>query len=89
MSELAEPIREVSKEKLPFKWGPEDQATFIQMKKEIESAPVPAYYNPKEQTTLQTDASVKGLGACLSQEDKSVYFASKALIDAQKGYVAI
>ena len=38
---------------------------------------------------LQTDASIKGLGACLPQEEKPVHFASKALTDAQKGYVAI
>ena len=38
---------------------------------------------------LQTDASIKGLGAFLLQEDKSVYFASKAITDAQRGYVAI
>ena len=38
---------------------------------------------------LQTDASIKGLGACLLQEEKPVYFGSKALSDAQKGYVAI
>ena len=38
---------------------------------------------------LQTDASIKGLGACLLQDSKSVYFTSKALTEAQKGYVAI
>ena len=48
-----------------------------------------AYYNSKKQTVLQTDASIKGLGACLLQDEKPVYFASKALTDAQKGYVAI
>ena len=48
-----------------------------------------AYYNSKKHTVLQTDASIKGLGACLLQEEKLVYFASKALTDAQKGYVAI
>ena len=37
---------------------------------------------------LQMDASIKGLGACLLQEEKPVYFASKALTDAQKGYMA-
>ena len=31
----------------------------------------------------------KGLGACLWQEDKPVYFASEALAEAWKGYVAI
>ena len=88
MSELAEPIRELSKDKVPFNWGPEHQQAITQMKKEISSAPVLAYYNPQKQTMLQTDASIKGLDACLL-EDKPVYFASKALTDAQKGYVTI
>ena len=36
-----------------------------------------ACYNPKKQTMLQTDASIKGLDSCLLQEEKPVYFASK------------
>ena len=88
LSELAEPIRELSKDKVPFNWGPEHQQAFTQIKKEIASALVLAYYNPKKQTTLQMDASVKGIGTCLLQDDSSVYFASKALNNAQKGYVA-
>ena len=48
-----------------------------------------AYDNPKQQTILQIDASIKGLGACLLQEEKPIYFASKAHTEAQKGYVAI
>ena len=59
------------------------------MKQEIVSVPILAYYNPKKQTALQTDANIKGLVACLLQEEKPVYFASKALTDAQWGYVAI
>ena len=89
LSELAEPIRELSKDKLPFNWGPEHQQAFRQMKKEIASAPVLTYYNPKKQTTLQRDASVKDFGACLLQDDRPVYFASKALTGGQKVYVAI
>ena len=59
------------------------------MKKEISCAPMLAYYNPKKQTMLQTDVSMKGPGACLLQEENPVSFASKALTEAQKGYVAI
>ena len=59
------------------------------MKQEIISVPILAYYNPKKQTVLQTDASIKGLGACLLQEEKPVYFASKALTVEQWGYIAI
>ena len=38
---------------------------------------------------LQTGASCKRLDACLLQNQKPVYFASKALSETQKGYVAI
>ena len=89
LSELAQFIRESSKDKIPFNWGPEYQAAFIKMKQVISSAPMLAYYNHKRQTQLQTDTSIKGLGACLLQEGKPVYFASEALTEAQKGYVAI
>ena len=52
-------------------------------------APILAYYNPNKPTILQTNASCKGLGACLLQNEKPMYFASKALTEMQKGYVAI
>ena len=89
MSELAELLRELSKDNVPFNWGHDHQAAFTQMKQEISSAPVLAYYNPKKQTMLQTDASIKDLGSCLLQEEKPVYFAMKALTVAQKGYVVV
>ena len=89
LSEIAEPIRELAKDKVPFNWGPEHQSSFTQMKQEIVSAPILAYYNPKKKTVLQTYASIKGLGACLLQEEKPVYFPSEALTEAQWGYVVI
>ena len=52
LSELAQPTRELSKDKVPFNWGSEHQQAFELMKKEIASAAVLAYYNPKKQTTL-------------------------------------
>ena len=74
---------------MPFNWGPEHHAPFKQIKKEIVRAPILACYNPKKETTLQTDASIKGLGVCLLQDQKPVFFASKALTETQQGYVAI
>ena len=89
LSELAEPIRELCKDKVTFNWGQEHQAAFKQMKHEIVRAPILAYYNPKKETVLQTDAGVKGFGACLLQDQKPVYFTSKALTETHHGYVAI
>ena len=89
LPELAEPIRELSRDKVPFNWGPEHQEAFNQMNKEIVRAPILTYYNLKKETVLQTDISTKGLGACLLQDQKPVYFVSNALTEAQRGYVAI
>ena len=40
VSELAEPIWELVKDKVPFNWGQEHQSAFTQMKQEIISAPI-------------------------------------------------
>ena len=74
---------------VPFQWGPEHTEAFTSIKQEIIQAPVLKYYDPKKPTVLQTDASAKGLGACLPQCEHPVYFGIKALTDSQKGYVAI
>ena len=86
---LQNPSRKLSKEKVPFNWGPEHEESFKLVKRENANAPILAYYNPRKPTVLQTDASIKGLGACLLQDERPVYFASKALTEAQRGYVAI
>ena len=52
LSEFAEPIRELCKDKVPFNWGPEFQAAFKQIKCEIVRAPILAYYNPKKEIVL-------------------------------------
>ena len=77
------------KEKVPFNWGLEHQESFIMLKNGIVRVPILAYYNPQKEIILQTDASTKGLGACLLQNEKPMYFASKALTETQRGYVAI
>ena len=89
LTELSEPIRELIKDKEPFNWGPEHQESFAMLKKELVGAPVLAYHNPQKETILQTDDSTKGLGACLLQDEKPIYFASKALTEIQRGYVVV
>ena len=69
--------------------GPERNQAFDSIKKEIVQAHILRYYNPKKATVLQTDASIKGLGACLLQDGHPIYFASKSLQDAECGYVSI
>ena len=89
LTELSEPIRELTKEKVPYNWGLEQQESFKALKKELVRAPILAYSNPRKETILQTDTSTKGLGVCLLQDNKPIYFTSKALTETQRGYVAI
>ena len=44
------------------------------------------YFNPNSSTTLQTNASKKGLGAVLLQNSKPVMFASRALTGSERNY---
>ena len=44
------------------------------------------YFNINAETTLQTDTSKKGLGACLIQNGKAVCNASRALTETEQNY---
>ena len=45
-----------------------------------------AYFNPKSEHIIQTDASLKGLGAVLLQEDRLVIYVSRTLTPAEERY---
>ena len=49
LSELSEPITELSKERVPFNWGLEHQDAFNVIKKEMAQAPILAYYYPNKE----------------------------------------
>ena len=51
--------------------------------------PVLKYFEPKEELTLQSDASDTGLGAVLTQNEQPIAFASRALSDAETRYAQI
>ena len=59
------------------------------MKRDIAAAPILAYYNPRKQNSFSKYTSIKGLGACLLQYEKPIYFTNKALTNAQRSYVAL
>ena len=52
---------------------------FQRLKMEISNMKALPYFGTSAETTLQTDVSKKGLGACLIQNGKVVCYASRAL----------
>ena len=53
---------------------------------EISNVKALPYFNVNAETTLQMDASKKGLGACLIQNGKVVCYASRALTKTDQNY---
>ena len=47
------------------------------------------YFDVDAKTTLQTDASKKGLGACLIQNGVVVSFASQTLTKSEQNYLSL
>ena len=53
----------------PFQWTSEHQESLEKLKEALTSAPVLAYPDYSKPFVLETDASLKGLGVVLLQED--------------------
>ena len=53
----------------PFQWTSDHQEAFEKLKLVLTTVPVLAYLNYSKPFLLETDASLKGLGTVLSQED--------------------
>ena len=60
--------------------------TFSRTKEEISKNVTLPYFNPSSETTLQTDASKKGLGAVILQDSRPVMFTSRALTGSERNY---
>ena len=86
---LTEPLRFLIRKNVPYNWNVEHTEAVNAIKKEIANAGKLKHFDPLKETVLQTDASIKGLGACLLQEEKPVFFASRSLSSAEKNYTAI
>ena len=80
------PLRELLKKDVPFLWHEDHQRTFEDLKRCIDSESCLSYYNPQKEAVLEVDASQRGLGACLLQDNKPVAFASKTLTPTQAAY---
>ena len=68
LSQASEPCRALTESNKDFVWGKVEQEHFEQIKALISEDQLLRFYNVKKPTTIQCDASTKGLGATLLQE---------------------
>ena len=86
LAELSEPLREICRQDVEFELTESVHVAFSRTKEEISKNVTLPYINPGRPTTLQTNASKKGLGAVILQDSRPVMFVSRALTGAEKNY---
>ena len=83
---LAAPLSALTHQATDYKPGKTHFENFNQLKVEISNMKVLPYFDVNAETTLQMDASKKGLGACLIQKGKVICYASRALTKTEQNY---
>ena len=86
LAELSEPLREICRQDAEFELNESVCVAFSRTKEEISKNVTLPYFNSRSATTLQTNASKKGLGAVILQDSRPVMFASWVLTGAEKNY---
>ena len=83
---LAAPLSALTHQATDYKPGKVHFENFNQLKVEISNMKVLPYFDVNAETTLQMDASRKGLRACLIQKGKVICYASMALTKTEQNY---
>lgn len=83
LASITEPLRELTRKDVPFKWGTEQEVAFETLKSNLGRVETLAYVDRNaEVTKLITDASPVGLGAVLTPvqegQERVIAYASRA-----------
>ena len=86
LAELCSPLRKLILKDSHYSPGDPEHAAFDAIKAEFKKKIILPYFDRNKETFLQTDASKKGFGAVILQEEQPIYYASRALTSAEKNY---
>ena len=89
LADKSVPLRDLTKQDVPFMWEDHHQRCFDKLKQTVTDDSTLQYFDTSQTPVLQTDASLKGLGATLLQNGKPVAYASKSLSDTETRYACI
>ena len=83
LAELCSPLRKLILKDSHYSPGDPEHAAFNAIKAEFQKKIIPPYFDRNKETILQTDASKKGFGAVILQEEQPIYYALRALTSAE------
>ena len=89
LSDVMEPIRQLTRKDVPWNWGSPQKKSFDMIKNLVKDAPCLKYFDSTKPLAIQCDASEKGLGAALLQNGLPIWYASRALTDVETRYAQI
>ncbi|GJY62860.1 putative reverse transcriptase domain-containing protein [Tanacetum coccineum] len=85
-SKIAKSMTKLTQKNVKFDWGEKEEAAFQLIKQKLCSAPILALPKVSENFVVYCDASHKGLGAVLMQNEKVIAYASRQLKIHEKNY---
>jgi hypothetical protein len=90
-SKIAAPLTELTKKDKVFEWSAEAEEAFQELKICFSTEPILVIFDPKKPSMVETDASDKAIGACLSQADdkgklRPVAYLSRKFTPAESNY---
>ncbi|GKC38945.1 putative reverse transcriptase domain-containing protein, partial [Tanacetum coccineum] len=85
-SKIAKPMTKLTQKTVKFDWGEKEEVAFQLIKQKLCSAPIMALPKGSENFIVYCDASHKGLGAVLMQNEKVIAYASRQLKIYEKNY---
>ncbi|GKB54566.1 putative reverse transcriptase domain-containing protein [Tanacetum coccineum] len=86
-SKIAKSMTKLTQKKVKFDWGNKEEADFQLLKQKPYSAPVLALPEGAENFIIYCDASHKGLGVVLMENEKVIAYASRQLKIHEKNYI--
>ncbi|GKE17983.1 putative reverse transcriptase domain-containing protein [Tanacetum coccineum] len=85
-SKIAKSMTKLTQKNVKFDWGEKEEIAFQLIKQKLCSAPILALPKGSENFIVYCDASHKGLGAVLMQNEKVIAYASRQLKIHEKNY---
>ena len=88
-SKVSSPLRTLLEQDTEWHWSEQQESAFQTLKQMISNPPVLKYFDPDKPVKISVDASSKGMGAVLLQDQTPVAYASKSLTSTQQNYAQI